>query len=79
MPYIFFGLELVIYSELAYLIYFILGDGKLTYIVIILVLAYQLTKSIKRLIYVKNRCKSAEAYRKFQQKAQEKILKENLK
>ena len=79
MPYIFFGLELIIYLELAYLIYFILGDGKLTYVVIVLILAYQITKSIKRLIHVKNRCKSAEAYRKFQKKAQEKILKKSLK
>lgn len=79
MPYVFFGLELVIYGELAYLIYFILGEGKLTYLVIALVLAYQLTKSFKRLVHVKNRCKSAESYRKFQQKAQEKILKEGLK
>ncbi len=79
MPYIFFGLELIIYGELAYLIYFILGDGILTYVVIALVLSYQLTKSIKRLIYVKNRCKSAEAYRKFQKKAQEKLLNESVK
>ena len=79
MPYIFLGLELIIYGELGYLIYFILGDALLTYIVITLILSYQLTKSIKRLLNVKKRCKSAELYRKYQKKAQEKILKESLK
>jgi len=78
MPYIFFGLELIIYGELAYLIYFILGSGKPTYVVIALVFIYQLTKSTQRLIYVKKRCKSAESYRKFQKKVHEKMLKEAL-
>lgn len=78
-PYIFFLLELVIYGELAYLIYLILGENNLTYIVIALVFLYQIVKSIKRLFYVKNRCKSAESYRKFQKKVQEKLLKENMK
>ena len=78
MPYIFFGLELVIYLELAYLLYHILGDGKLTYLVIILIFSYQFFKSFKRFIYVKNRNKIIQSYRKYQKKAQEKILNESI-
>lgn len=79
MPHIFFGLELVIYIELAYVLYYVLyyvlEEGKFTYLVILLVFSYQLLKSIKRFIYVKNRYKSVQSYKKFQKKAQEKMLK----
>ena len=77
-PYLFFTFELIIYSELAYLIYSILGEGRLTLIAITLVLSYQLFKSFKRLVSVKRRCKGAEVYNKYKQKAQENDMRKNI-
>ena len=75
MPYVFFMLELTVYAELAYLIVSVLGHNIIIYALVALILAYQITKSLKRLFEVKKRIKELQNYEKFQKKAHEKILK----
>ncbi len=77
-PYLFFGFELVIYGELAYLIDSIVGESQTSLIAIALIVGYQLPKSIKRLVSIKQRCKSVEIYHRYRKKAQEKQLKNNI-
>ncbi len=76
-PYLFFLLELIIYVELSYLIFITLGHNLYTYIVITLVLLYQLSKSLKRLFHVLNRCKESNAYKRYQEKLQKKLLQQH--
>ena len=74
MPYLYFALELVIYMELTLFAYAIFGEEQSTYIIMAFVLAYLLSRSRARLIYVLERCKSSELYTHFEKKVQEKYF-----
>ena len=78
-PYLFFLFELIIYSEIAYVILFLFGEQPIVYAIVALTLGIFLFNAIKRLQSVRQRNKSITHYQRYQKKMHRNLLEKNLR